>query len=104
MGLVLAVTLVAFEALAIATVLPVVSRHLGDLRLYGWVFSAFMLTSLIGIVVAGTLSDRGPLGPPMLAGLALFAGGLIVGGCAQPCPSWWRDGPYRAWVRALYQP
>ncbi|HEX4255982.1 MAG TPA: hypothetical protein VH089_12875, partial [Streptosporangiaceae bacterium] len=33
-GLVLAVTLVAFEALAIATVLPVVSRQLGDLRLY----------------------------------------------------------------------
>jgi MFS family permease len=81
-GLVLAVTLVAFEALAIATVLPVVSRHLGDLRLYGWVFSAFMLTSLIGIVVAGTLSDRGPLGPPMLAGLALFATGLVVGGTA----------------------
>src|ERR1700734_782559 len=52
-GLVLAVTLVAFEALAIATVLPVVSRQLGDLRLYGWVFSAFLLSSLIGIVVAG---------------------------------------------------
>ena len=86
MGLVLAVTLVAFEALAIATVLPVVSRHLGDLRLYGWVFSAFMLTSLIGIVVAGTLSDRGPLGPPMLTGLALFAGGLIVGGLAPTMP------------------
>ncbi|HEX4254920.1 MAG TPA: hypothetical protein VH089_07530, partial [Streptosporangiaceae bacterium] len=61
-GLVLAVTLVAFEALAVATVLPVVSRDLGDLRLYGWVFSAFMLSSLIGIVVAGTLADRVPLG------------------------------------------
>ncbi len=85
-GLVLAVTLVAFEALAIATVLPVVSRHLGDLRLYGWVFSAFMLTSLIGIVLAGTLADRGPLGPPMLAGLALFAAGLVVGGTAPDMP------------------
>ena len=82
MGLVLAVTLVAFEALAIATILPVVSRHLGDIRLYGWVFSAFMLTSLIGIVVAGTLADRVPLGRPMVAGLALFAAGLVVGGTA----------------------
>jgi MFS family permease len=81
-GLVLAVTLVAFEALAIATILPVVSRHLGDLRLYGWVFSAFMLSSLIGIVLAGTLADRVPLGRPMLAGLALFALGLVVGGTA----------------------
>ena len=42
-GLVLAVTFVAFEALAVATILPVVGRHLGDLRLYGWVFSAFLL-------------------------------------------------------------
>ena len=81
-GLVLAVTLVAFEALAIATVLPVVSRHLGDLRLYGWVFSAFMLSSLIGIVLAGTWADRVPLGWPMLAGLAFFAAGLVIGGTA----------------------
>jgi MFS family permease len=81
-GLVLAVTFVAFEALAIATILPVVGRHLGDLRLYGWVFSAFMLASLIGIVFAGTLADRVPLGRPMLAGLALFSLGLVIGGTA----------------------
>jgi MFS family permease len=81
-GLVLAVTFVAFEALAVATILPVVGRHLGDLRLYGWVFSAFLLASLIGIVVAGTLADRVPLGRPMLAGLALFALGLVIGGTA----------------------
>jgi MFS family permease len=81
-GLVLAVTFVAFEALAVATILPVVGRHLGDLRLYGWVFSAFLLASLIGIVIAGTLADRVPLGRLMLAGLALFALGLIIGGTA----------------------
>src|SRR3984957_2793211 len=79
-GLVLAVTFVAFEALAVATILPVVGRQLGDLRLYGWVFSAFLLASLIGIVLAGTLADRGPLGRPMLAGLVLFALGLVIGG------------------------
>jgi MFS family permease len=81
-GLVLAVTFVAFEALAVATILPVVGRQLGDLRLYGWVFSAFLLASLIGIVIAGTLADRVPLGRPMLAGLVLFALGLIIGGTA----------------------
>src|SRR5579862_6408445 len=81
-GLVLAVTFVAFEALAVATILPLVSRHLGDLRLYGWVFSAFLLASLVGIVVAGTLADRVPLGRPMLYGLGLFALGLVVGGTA----------------------
>src|SRR6204780_2384601 len=81
-GLVLAVTFVAFEALAVATILPVVGRDLGDLRLYGWVFSAFLLASLIGIVIAGTLADRMPLWRPMLAGLVLFALGLIIGGTA----------------------
>jgi MFS family permease len=81
-GLVLAVTFVAFEALAIATILPVVGHHLGDLRLYGWVFSAFLLASLIGIVLAGTLADRVSLARPMLGGLALFALGLVVGGTA----------------------
>ena len=34
-GLVMTITLVAFEALSVATILPVVSRHLGDLTLYG---------------------------------------------------------------------
>jgi MFS family permease len=85
-GLVLAVTLVAFEALAIATVLPVVSRHLGDLRLYGWVFSAFMLASLAGIVTSGTLADRGSLAHPMVGGLALYAVGLVIGGTAPDMP------------------
>ena len=85
-GLVLAVTFVAFEALAVATILPVVGRHLGDLRLYGWVFSAFLLASVIGIVLAGTLADRVPLWRPMLAGLALFALGLVVGGTAPDMP------------------
>ena len=85
-GLVLAVTVVAFEALAVATILPIVSRDLGDFRLYGWVFSAFLLSSLLGIVVAGTLADRGPLERPMLAGLGLFAAGLAVGGLAPDMP------------------
>ena len=34
-GLVLTITLVAFESLAIATVLPTVERDLGGLALYG---------------------------------------------------------------------
>ena len=55
------ITLVAFEALAVATVMPVVARELGGLELYGWVFSAFFLGDLVGIVVVGGLIDRGGL-------------------------------------------
>src|SRR5438552_7637013 len=63
-GLVLTITFVASEALAVVTVMPVVARDLGGLRLYGWVFSAFMLGSVVGIVAAGREADRrGPAVP-----------------------------------------
>src|SRR5712671_4950061 len=52
-GLVLNVTIVASEALAVGTILPIVAKDLGGIDLYGWVFSGFFLGSLLGIVVAG---------------------------------------------------
>ena len=67
-GLVLTITLVAFEALAVSTIMPIVAEELGDLELYGWVFTAFMLGSLIGIVVVGGLIDRRGLGRPFAVG------------------------------------
>ena len=81
-GLVLTITLVAFEALAVSTVMPIVARELGGMELYGWVFTAFFLGSLIGIAVVGGLIDRGGLGRPFAAGLGLFAIGLLIGGLA----------------------
>jgi MFS family permease len=81
-GLVLTVTFVASEALAVVTVMPVVARDLGGLRLYGWVFSAFMLGSVVGIVVAGRLADRRGPAIPFVAGLVLFGSGLAVAGLA----------------------
>ncbi len=88
-GLVMTVTLIAFEALAISTVMPVVADELGGvggLDLYGWVFSMFFLGSLIGIVVVGGLIDRGGLVLPLAAGLGLFSIGLAAGGLAPSMP------------------
>jgi len=81
-GLVLTITLVAFEALAVSTIMPIVADELDGIELYGWVFTAFMLGSLIGIVVVGGLIDRRGLGGPFAVGIGLFAIGLIVGGLA----------------------
>jgi MFS family permease len=81
-GLVLTVTLVAFEALAVVTILPVIKDDLGGLRLYGWVTSAFFLGTLVGIVVAGAESDRRGPGPPYVLGILLFSAGLVIGGLA----------------------
>lgn len=81
-GLVFTITLVAFEGLAVATILKVIDDDLHDIGLIGWVFSAFFLGSLFGVVAAGYDADRkGPM-RPFVVGLALFAIGLLVGGFA----------------------
>ena len=82
LGLVLTITFVASEALAVVTVMPVVARDLGGLRLYGWVFSGFMLGSVVGIVAAGREADRRGPAVPFVAGVVLFGSGLAVAGLA----------------------
>jgi MFS family permease len=86
LGLVLNVTFVAFEALAVATVMPLVVDELGGVALYGWVFSAFLLANLVGIVLAGELADRWGPALPFAGGLGLFAIGLLIGGLAPSMP------------------
>ncbi len=85
-GIVCLITLVAVEAMAISTVMPVVEAELGDLWLYGWVFSAFYLGNLVGVVVGGRAVDRVPPIGPMTVGIAVFLAGLTVGGLA---PAMW---------------
>jgi MFS family permease len=85
-GLVTTITLVAFEALAVITILPVVSRELHGLRLYGWVTSAFFLTTLLATVVAGERADRHGPAPVFVTAVALFAAGLAIGGLAPSMP------------------
>lgn len=86
LGLVLVVVATAFEALAVATILPTTTAELGGLAWYGWTFSAFMLANLVGITVGGNETDRGGPARPFVAGTILFAGGLVVSGLAPSMP------------------
>lgn len=86
-GLVAMVTLVAFESLAVITVLPDIEADLGGLAWYGWVTTAFFLGTMVGIVFAGDQADRRGAGPPYVIGLVLFAVGLVVGGLAPSMPA-----------------
>jgi MFS family permease len=81
-GLVLTITLVAFEALAVITILPQIKDDLQGLSLYGWVTSAFQLGVLVGIVIAGGQADRRGPAPPFVAGVLVFTVGLVIGGLA----------------------
>ena len=85
-GLVLTITLVAAEALAVTAAMPIVARELGGLELYGLVFSAFTVGSLVGIVLAGNLIDRRGVVLPFVLGLSLFAIGLVIAGAALSMP------------------
>lgn len=81
-GLLLVITLVAFENLAVVTIAPTIARSLDGLLLYGWVFSGQLLASLFSIVVAGQEADRAGPARPFMLGLILFTLGLVVAGFA----------------------
>ncbi len=82
-GVVAVVSVIAFEAMAVATAMPAAVRDLHGLRFYAWGFSAFLVASLVGMVLAGELCDRrGPV-QPFLAALVLFVVGLVAAGLAQ---------------------
>jgi len=86
LGLVLTVVGIAFESLSVATTMPATVGDLGGLELYGWAFSAFMLTMVVGLTVAGGEADRlGPV-PLFAAGVLLFGLGLVVAGLAPSMP------------------
>jgi MFS family permease len=81
-GVVMMVTIVAFQAMGVGTVLPAVARELGGLDAYGWAFSAFLLASIIGMVGAGQLADTGGAVRPFTLAVLAFAGGSVVASIA----------------------
>ncbi|MDF1703908.1 MAG: MFS transporter [Aeromicrobium sp.] len=78
--------LFAFEALAVATVMPEVVRDLDGLSLYAVAFAAPLATSILALVVAGPAADRhGPV-PVLNGGLVVFCAGVLVAGLAPSMP------------------
>ncbi|WP_195909088.1 MFS transporter [Microlunatus sp. Gsoil 973] len=79
-GLCAVIVGIAFEAAAVATAMPVAARQLHGLGAYAWAYSLFTIGMLFSTVVGGRLSDR--IGPakPLVLGMIIFAGGLVIGG------------------------
>lgn len=81
-GSVALIFLAAIEALAVTTVMPIVSDALDGQALYAVAFAGTLATSVIGMVAAGAWSDaRGPRGALYVA-VALFIIGLLLSGFA----------------------
>jgi MFS family permease len=79
-GLLMLVTFVAFESMAVATAMPTAVTELDGLAWYGWPFSAYLVASVFGMVVGGDLDDRRGSRTALLAGVTIFAAGLLAGG------------------------
>lgn len=81
-GLVLGVTLVAFESTSVITALPTITDELGGDSLYGVTLAAYTLANLVALVAAGRMADRRGPRPTFILATATFLAGLFVSGFA----------------------
>jgi MFS family permease len=85
-GVVVLITLNAFEAIGSITAMPIVASELGMLADYTWAFNAYTVASLFSMVVSGLWGDaRGPRGP-LVAGITCFFLGSVTCGLAASLP------------------
>jgi MFS family permease len=77
---------VAFESLAVATVMPAVADELGGLGSYALAFAAPIAVGIVSMTVAGPLMDRRGPGLGLRLGVAVFVVGLLVAGLAPSMP------------------
>lgn len=81
-GSVVLIFLAAIEALAVTTVMPIVSDDLNGEALFAVAFSGTLATGVIGMVAAGAWSDRTGPRVPLYTSVVLFTIGLVVSGFA----------------------
>jgi MFS family permease len=74
--------LVAFESLAVMTVMPIVADELDGLSLYALAFAAPTAVAVVSMTIAGPLMDRRGPGLALRSGVGIFAAGLLVAGLA----------------------
>ena len=82
-----AMFMIAIEATIVSTAMPQIAGQLGDLHLYSWVFSSFLLTQTAMTVVFGKLADLYGRRPVLLVGIAIFLVGSVLCGLAWSMPS-----------------
>jgi MFS family permease len=82
-AILLALIVAAFEGTVVTSAMPTIVADLGGLGIYAWVFSAFLLASMIGVLTCGKLADAFGRRPVFVAGMGLFLVGSALSGAAR---------------------
>ena len=81
-GAVALVSLLAFEAMAVAAAMPAIAGALQGLGSYALAFGGMLATSVLGMALSGRSCDRHGSLRATVVGLAVFAAGLLLAGFA----------------------
>jgi MFS family permease len=81
-GMLALISILAFEQLAVATVMPGVAAALNGSSLYAAAFGAAVAAAIAGMVAAGHWCDRAGPSAPLTVGAVAFALGLVLAGVA----------------------
>jgi EmrB/QacA subfamily drug resistance transporter len=79
--------MIAIEATIVSTAMPQIAAQLGQINLYSWVFSSFLLTQTATTVVFGKLADIYGRKPMIIIGIVLFLLASVLAGFAWSMPS-----------------
>src|SRR5438105_4559802 len=83
LALFVATFLVALDTSVVSTAMPTVIGQIGGIQFYGWVFSAYLLSSTVSMPIYGKLADLFGRKPVLLCGTALFLVGSMLCGQSQ---------------------
>nr|WP_285509449.1 MFS transporter [Actinokineospora sp. NBRC 105648] len=86
LGILLLITIAAFEQLGVSTAMPSMLADLRGEALYSWPFIAFLSAHVMSTVVGGQVCDRFGVRPVFFVAPTLFLTGLVVAGTADAMP------------------
>jgi MFS family permease len=86
-GILMTITIAAFEHLGVSTAMPRMLAELNGNALYSWPFTAFLAASVMATVLSGRLCDRFGPASMLITGPSLFLVGMVIAGLATGMPA-----------------